>query len=151
MRPPNDSLGVMQDIHWSHGSFGYFPTYTLGNLYGSLLWDTYTSAAPDATEQISRGEFAPLLGWLRENVHRPGYIELGEDTRPARDRLGARSRAVHALPVGQVRLPVRDRARLTGLGPPPAVALLCGAEDGEQEEKGSHVVTSRWPDQVWLS
>ena len=79
VRPPNDSLGVMQDIHWSHGSFGYFPTYTLGNLYASLLWDTYTSAAPNATEQISRGDFAPLLGWLRENVHRHGYIELGED------------------------------------------------------------------------
>jgi carboxypeptidase Taq len=79
VRPPNDSLGVMQDIHWSHGSFGYFPTYTLGNLYASLLWDTYTSAAPDAAEQISRGDFAPLLGWLRENVHRHGYIELGED------------------------------------------------------------------------
>jgi carboxypeptidase Taq len=79
VRPPNDALGVMQDIHWSHGSFGYFPTYTLGNIYASLLWDTYRSANPDAAEQIRRGEFSQLLGWLRENVHRQGYLELGED------------------------------------------------------------------------
>jgi carboxypeptidase Taq len=79
VRPPNDSLGVMQDIHWSHGSFGYFPTYTLGTVYASLLWDTYVSGLPDASERIRQGDFAPLLGWLRENVHRHGSMELGED------------------------------------------------------------------------
>jgi carboxypeptidase Taq len=79
VRPPNDALGVMQDIHWSHGSLGYFPTYTLGNLYASLLWDSYGTVEPDPYGRIARGEFAPLLGWLRENVHRAGYVELGED------------------------------------------------------------------------
>ena len=78
VRPPNDVLGVMQDIHWSHGAFGYFPTYTLGNLYAGLLWNAYRVAAPDAEQQIRTADFAPLLGWLRENVHRPGSIELGE-------------------------------------------------------------------------
>jgi carboxypeptidase Taq len=79
LRPPNDVLGVMQDIHWSHGSFGYFPTYTLGNLYSALLWDAYAQADPGAEEHIRRGEFHHLLGWLRENVHRHGAIDLGED------------------------------------------------------------------------
>jgi carboxypeptidase Taq len=79
LRPPNDVLGVMQDIHWSHGSFGYFPTYTLGNLYSALLWDAYAQADPGAEEHIRRGEFQHLLGWLRENVHRHGAIDLGED------------------------------------------------------------------------
>jgi carboxypeptidase Taq len=79
VEPPNDAMGVMQDIHWSHGSFGYFPTYTLGNLYATLLWDAFCAAQPDAAELIRGGEFAPLLAWLRENVHRQGSIELGED------------------------------------------------------------------------
>jgi len=69
----------MQDIHWSHGALGYFPTYTLGNLYASLLWDSYSTAEPDPYGGIARGEFSPLLSWLRENVHRAGYVELGED------------------------------------------------------------------------
>ncbi len=77
--PPNDSMGVMQDIHWSHGSFGYFPTYTLGNIYAGLLWDAYRAVEPDVAELIRGGEFAPLLAWLRENVHRQGSLELGED------------------------------------------------------------------------
>jgi carboxypeptidase Taq len=79
IRPENDSLGVMQDIHWSTGSFGYFPTYTLGNLYAAVLWDAYASARPDPLDDIRRGEFAPLLDWLREHVHRRGAIEPGED------------------------------------------------------------------------
>jgi carboxypeptidase Taq len=79
VRPPNDVLGVMQDIHWSSGSFGYFPTYTLGNLYSALLWDAYTGGDGDAADHIRRGEFHHLLGWLRENVHRHGAVDLGED------------------------------------------------------------------------
>jgi carboxypeptidase Taq len=79
LRPENDSVGVMQDIHWSGGSFGYFPTYTLGNLYAAVLWDTYTSAHPDPLNDIRRGEFRPLLDWLRTQVHRQGAIYHGED------------------------------------------------------------------------
>jgi carboxypeptidase Taq len=79
VRPQNDAVGVMQDIHWSSGLFGYFPTYTLGNLYAAILWDTYTAARPEAMADIRRGEFGRLRGWLRENVHRRGAIDQGEE------------------------------------------------------------------------
>jgi carboxypeptidase Taq len=79
LRPENDVLGVMQDIHWSHGSFGYFPTYTLGNLYSALLWDAYCKDDPAAEEHIRAGEFQHVLGWMREHVHREGAIDQGED------------------------------------------------------------------------
>ena len=79
VRPPSDAHGVMQDIHWSSGSMGYFPTYTLGNLYSAILWDAYAAQDPQAASRIGAGDFAPLLGWLRKNVHRPGYLYLAED------------------------------------------------------------------------
>jgi carboxypeptidase Taq len=79
VRPPNDRVGVLQDVHWSGGSFGYFPTYTLGNLYSAILWERIMAELPDIHEQIGRGEFAPLLGWLRTNIHRPGYLLHGDD------------------------------------------------------------------------
>ncbi|MDX6523483.1 MAG: carboxypeptidase Taq [Gaiellales bacterium] len=79
IHPENDALGVMQDIHWSMGSFGYFPTYTLGNIYSALLWEAYAKDEQDAYGRIRRGEFQHLLDWLRTNVHRPGAIDLGED------------------------------------------------------------------------
>jgi carboxypeptidase Taq len=69
---PDDRRGSLQDIHWSMGSIGYFPTYTLGNLYAAQLWEAVRRAVPDLDEQIRRGEFGGLLGWLRENVHRHG-------------------------------------------------------------------------------
>src|SRR3954471_15082518 len=75
IRPENDAVGVMQDIHWSQGDFGYFPSYTLGNLYSAMLWNSYHAEEPAAVEQIRRGEFGPLLEWLRRRVHRQGAIE----------------------------------------------------------------------------
>jgi carboxypeptidase Taq len=60
---------VLQDIHWSMGAFGYFPTYTLGNLTSAQLFTAARSVIGDVDEQFARGDFAPLLGWLRENVH----------------------------------------------------------------------------------
>jgi carboxypeptidase Taq len=79
IRPPSDADGVMQDIHWSSGSIGYFPTYTLGNLYSAILWDAYSAEDPQAASRIEAGDFAPLLDWLRRKVHRPGYLYLAED------------------------------------------------------------------------
>ncbi len=70
--PPNDALGVLQDVHWSAGYFGYFPTYALGNLISAQLWESIQADIPDLPEQIRRGEFAALLGWLREKIHRHG-------------------------------------------------------------------------------
>ena len=74
IRAPNRALGVLQDIHWSMGAFGYFPTYTLGNLYAAQLLAAARRDLPDHDEQIRRGEFAPLLAWMREHVHQRGSI-----------------------------------------------------------------------------
>ncbi len=70
--PPTDADGCLQDIHWSMGALGYFPTYTLGNLYAAQLFDSARRAVPDLDDQIARGDFSPLREWLRENVHRHG-------------------------------------------------------------------------------
>jgi carboxypeptidase Taq len=70
--PPNNSQGVLQDVHWSGGMIGYFPSYALGNLIGAQLWERINADIPDLPEQIRKGEFAPWLAWLREKVHRHG-------------------------------------------------------------------------------
>jgi carboxypeptidase Taq len=74
VRPPHDGLGVLQDTHWSDGSFGYFPSYTLGNLYSVLLWNRLREDVPDLDGQIEHGEFGQLLRWLREHIHRHGAL-----------------------------------------------------------------------------
>ena len=78
VRPPNDGVGVLQDTHWSDGSFGYFPSYTLGNLYSVLEWNRLRADLPDLDGQIAAGDFAGLLGWLREHIHRRGAELDGE-------------------------------------------------------------------------
>jgi carboxypeptidase Taq len=69
--PPTTADGALQDIHWSIGSIGYFPTYQLGNLISLQLWEKINQDIPDLMAQIEHGEFAALLTWLRQNVH--GY------------------------------------------------------------------------------
>ncbi|NLG95954.1 MAG: carboxypeptidase M32 [Chloroflexi bacterium] len=70
--PPNDAMGVLQDVHWSGGMIGYFATYALGNLVSVQLWECIRKEIPDLDEQIERGDFSALLGWLREKIHRHG-------------------------------------------------------------------------------
>ncbi|MFN2148941.1 MAG: carboxypeptidase M32 [Anaerolineales bacterium] len=70
--PPDDARGVLQDVHWSGGMIGYFPTYSLGNLIAAQLWEKIHQDLPDLDEQIVKAEFDGLLGWLRENIHRHG-------------------------------------------------------------------------------
>lgn len=70
--PPNDSLGVLQDIHWSYGSIGYFSTYALGNLISAQLWQKISRDLPALDEQIRKGQFQGLLEWLHDNVHKHG-------------------------------------------------------------------------------
>ncbi|PAP76320.1 carboxypeptidase M32 [Rubrivirga marina] len=70
--PPTDADGCLQDIHWSLGAVGYFPTYTLGTLMSAQLWTAADADLGGLDAQMERGEFDPLLGWLREHVHRWG-------------------------------------------------------------------------------
>jgi carboxypeptidase Taq len=70
--PPNDAKGCLQDIHWSGGSIGYFPTYTLGNLYAAQFFEAARRDLGDLDAQFARGDFSPLLQWLREKIHRHG-------------------------------------------------------------------------------
>jgi carboxypeptidase Taq len=70
--PPDDARGVLQDIHWSGGSIGYFSTYALGNLISAQLWEKIVQDIPDLTDQVRAGKFEVLLAWLREKIHRHG-------------------------------------------------------------------------------
>jgi carboxypeptidase Taq len=69
---PNDTLGVLQDVHWSDGSIGYFPTYALGNLISAQIWEKVTEDIPDLYDGFEQGEFGPLRDWLGEHLHRLG-------------------------------------------------------------------------------
>lgn len=72
--PACDRDGVLQDIHWYDGAFGYFPTYTLGALIAAQLFAAAQAAIPDLAAALGRGEFAPLLAWLRREVHAQGSL-----------------------------------------------------------------------------
>jgi carboxypeptidase Taq len=69
---PDDAHGVLQDVHWAGGAFGYFPTYSLGNVIAAQLWTAAQGDLPDLDEQIRAGELGGLGAWLREHVHRYG-------------------------------------------------------------------------------
>lgn len=69
LTPPDDALGVLQDIHWSAALFGYFPTYALGNVLSVQFYERALHDIPNLSEYIARGEFGPLLEWLRAHIH----------------------------------------------------------------------------------
>ncbi|HEY8667015.1 MAG TPA: carboxypeptidase M32 [Tepidisphaeraceae bacterium] len=69
---PDDARGCLQDIHWSGGAIGYFPTYTLGNLYAAQFFEQAQHDLGQLDQQFARGQFTPLLAWLREKIHRHG-------------------------------------------------------------------------------
>lgn len=80
LTPPDDAHGVLQDVHWSGGMIGYFPTYSIGNLLSVQLYEKAdTDLGGQIAAQIAAGDFAPLLGWLRENVHQWGRKYLPTD------------------------------------------------------------------------
>ena len=90
--PPSDADGVLQDVHWSGGMIGYFPSYFLGNLYGAQIYNDALKKIPTLPEEYEKGNFSNLLTYLRENVHQHGKIyqanELikritGEDLNPS--------------------------------------------------------------------
>ncbi len=69
---PDDAQGVLQDTHWAHGSLGYFPTYSLGNIIGAQVWGKIMVDIPDLYDRLEQGEFAHLREWLREHLYRHG-------------------------------------------------------------------------------
>ena len=77
---PDDRRGVLQDVHWSGGGFGYFPTYSLGNVISLQIWERVREEIPDLEEQFERGEFGALREWLRENLHRYGRKFTPQET-----------------------------------------------------------------------
>jgi len=77
--PPDDRQGCLQDVHWPSGAFGYFPTYTLGAMAAAQLYAAAQGALPGLEDDIAAGNLAPLIGWLRENVHGKGASLTASD------------------------------------------------------------------------
>jgi carboxypeptidase Taq len=67
--PSDDAKGILQDVHWSSGEFGYFPTYALGNLVSAQLWEGMKVDIPNIEDQVEKAQFGEILGWLRSHVH----------------------------------------------------------------------------------
>ena len=84
--PPDDADGVLQDMHWSIGALGYFPTYTLGTLYSAALFDKACSTVDGVDDDLKDGKTARLLGWLNENIYKKAYLKPAKDL--AADILG---------------------------------------------------------------
>lgn len=74
VKPPTDTLGVLQDSHWSSGAFGYFPSYTLGAIYACQFYRAMMAELPDTEKNIELGNFSPIKNWLNEKIHRQGKL-----------------------------------------------------------------------------
>jgi len=72
--PPNDQLGVLQDVHWSGGGFGYFPSYALGNMYAAQMMHAMKQAIPSFDEHVRSGSFGPIREWLTEKIYKHGRV-----------------------------------------------------------------------------
>ena len=74
VKPATDTLGVMQDTHWSGGAFGYLPSYTLGAIYASQFYQALLQAKPDIERQVETGNLAPVKDWLGTQIHQQGRL-----------------------------------------------------------------------------
>jgi len=74
LTPPDDARGVLQDVHWSGGMLGYFPTYTLGNLYAAQFFNVLKADVPEWSKQVEEGQFQTILAWLREKIHKHARV-----------------------------------------------------------------------------
>jgi carboxypeptidase Taq len=79
IRPPNHSLGCLQDMHWFDGAFGYFPTYSLGAMAAAQLFQAAERAIPGLHEQLAKGDASPVVAWMREHVHAKGCLDEPDD------------------------------------------------------------------------
>ncbi len=79
VEPSDDKTGCLQDVHWSHGSFGYFPTYSLGSFYAAQLYAAAEKQQNGLREDIASGETSQLLAWLRQNIHQYGRQYTSEE------------------------------------------------------------------------
>lgn len=79
VEPSNDAEGVLQDTHWSDGSFGYFPSYALGNVYGAQMLNKLLEDKPNIFKEISEGNLKGVYEWLKENVHKHGSVYTPEE------------------------------------------------------------------------
>lgn len=106
--PPNDAEGCLQDVHWSMGSMGYFPTYSMGNILSYQIWNRLVADLGDVESLMAHGDFAPILGWLRENLYRFGRSVRpqdlikqvtggGMDPNPYLTAISAKYRAIYGL------------------------------------------------------
>lgn len=86
--PPDDRQGCLQDVHWGSGAIGYFPSYTLGNLYAASLWAGLRERQPNLDDDIEAGRFGSILRWLRANVHEKGHSLCAPEI--VRDAVGER-------------------------------------------------------------
>jgi carboxypeptidase Taq len=77
---PDDARGVLQDVHWSAGVIGYFPTYSLGNVMSVQIWEAVRRDLPDLDDRVEAGDFAPLRDWLRDRIHRHGRKFTPQET-----------------------------------------------------------------------
>ena len=76
---PDDKSGCLQDVHWSHGSFGYFPTYSLGSFYAAQFYTHAVTSHPSIQTHIAQGQPLPLLQWLRTHIHSQGRFYTSEE------------------------------------------------------------------------
>ena len=77
---PTDTLGVLQDVHWSGGGFGYFPTYSLGNIVSVQIWEKALADLPDLPDQFEQGEFGQLHEWLQTRLYALGRKFTPQET-----------------------------------------------------------------------
>lgn len=77
--PESDSKGVLQDVHWAHGAFGYFPTYALGTVYSSQLYNSLKREMPEIDKDVEKGDYSRIRDWLKKNVHQKGRKYLADE------------------------------------------------------------------------
>ncbi len=110
LTPPDDTRGVLQDIHWSSGYFGSFPTYTLGNVMGAQLMAAARQQVSGLDDALARGEYAPLHEWLRQNIYRHARAYTPDELLQTRHRRNPQRRALFGI------FAPEDRCTLSWLG-----------------------------------